>query len=132
MLDRLCAELTRSADVVGNDQLTLNNKLIQSLGSHRLQFGIIPIIVTTAKLHACRFNSADVSLDTGLLPDDATFEEVPYIRYRKSFDAVEWGELDSGATLETIERNRQRSILIVTAPHFPAWLRESNITPEWR
>ena len=123
MLDRICAELARSADAVAEQQLQVDEPLRTGPYQPPLPTLVIPVIVTTAQLQVCRFDPSAVSLKTGNIPDDAKFEEVPSVRYRKSFDTSHPPVLSPGATLGTLERHAQRTVLVVTASEFPRWLR---------
>jgi hypothetical protein len=116
----MCAELTRSADAVLEQQMNVGG------GFHKSQhWTAIPVIVTTARLQVCTFDPAIVSLTDGRLPaDGATWQEVPHARYRKSFDVL---PAASATTLGDLEKQAQRSVEIVTATHFVEWLEQFHI-----
>jgi hypothetical protein len=115
MLDRLCADLTRSADALLEQQSTVGG------GFHPSQSWVaIPVIVTTARLHVCRFDPGVVSLHDGLLPPSAgDWQEVPAVRYRKGFAAV---SAENATTLGGLEKAAQRTVAIVTGTHLVEWL----------
>jgi hypothetical protein len=121
MLDRISAELTKSADAVLDQQLVaLGVDQPRSALSGRGSWTAVPIIVTTAHLYVCRFDPAAVALHDGLLPENAgEWEQVPYMRYRKSFDAPARTEAED---LGVMERRSQRSVIIVNATHLIDWL----------
>ena len=115
MLDRLCADLTRSADALLEQQSGVGG------GFHPSQSWVaIPVIITTARLHVCRFDPGAVSLCDGLLPASAAdWQEVPAVRYRKSFTAI---STKDATTLNGLEKAAQRTVAIVTAFHLVDWL----------
>jgi hypothetical protein len=125
MLDRLCAELTRSSDALAGQQLDVDGGR-NSHGHIELRSGawiVAPVIVTTAKSHVCRFDPAVVPLATGLVPEGAAkWSEVPRVVYRKNFDAPSALEREF-ASVGALERDAQRSVTIVTATHLLEWLR---------
>jgi hypothetical protein len=132
MLDRICAELTRATDAISTQQMAINQSLNHLMPGHRLENVLIPVVVTTARLHVCRFNPGKVSLESGEIPEDGSvFEDVTHLRYRKSFDApsVRAAGPDRTTTLGELERHAQRTVLIVRANYFQQWLREFRIEP---
>jgi hypothetical protein len=114
MLDRICAELTRSADVIAQQQVAF---------AHGRDWVFVPVIITTARLHVCRFNPGDVPLDRGeILERKADIKAVTDVRYRKNFD-VPPSNWDAGS-LPAMEELAQRNVAVVTASHFPKWLED--------
>jgi hypothetical protein len=128
MLDRVCAELTRSTDAVIRQQLSVDgrrNKFNRIDIPDGRSWLAVPVIVTAAELHVCRFDPAIVPLIDGVIPDGAaTFEKVPSVRYRKSFD-VETS--NSAQNISELERHAQRTVSIVTATHLAEWLQSLNL-----
>ena len=125
MLDRLGAEVTRSADAIAGQLLEID-KLPAAKGytpATRAPHTVVPVIVTNARLHVCVFDPGAVPLRDGqLTADGGRFEQVQHVRYRKQLDAVipqadaaiedlrDWGAL------------AQRSLAIVQAEYLPTWL----------
>jgi hypothetical protein len=72
---------------------------------------VIPVLVTNADLLVARYDSSDVSLETGQLPSErpATWSRVPWIRFRKAFssDGTDVGE---------------RTVIVVRAAALAEWL----------
>jgi hypothetical protein len=134
MLDRICAELVRGADAVAGQQLLVEAPLRDSGPSQpELRNVVMPVIVTTATLYVCRFDPGAVSLETGMIPDDASIDPVEAIRYEKSFDTAHPPTLRVGDTLRTLEEHARRTVMIVTASAFPGWLRKVTIWASgWR
>jgi len=130
MLDRLAAELVRSAEAVAAQSWGLDS-LRQVRGYNApvpVVSGYLPVIVTTAQLRVCRFDPEVVPLDTGHLPaDGAEFEVVPYVRYRKSFDAPTIAHGDQRHDIGELEAAAQRSVVVVNALHFIDWLTQFEI-----
>lgn len=122
MLDRVCAELTSSADAILSQQLSVDGRSdLKNLMLRDARIWIaVPLIVTTAGLRVCRFDPGSVSTHTGEIPRGvARFEQVHEVRYRKSFDV----QPHEGATdIGDLERYSQRTVAIVNAAHLAEWL----------
>lgn len=115
MLDRICAELTRSADALLSQQLKVHGRgdLRNLILRDNAVWIAVPVIVTTASLSVCRFDPAAVSASSGeLQAKDARFEQIQAIRYRKSFDAP---QSTQGSELDELEPRAQRTLCIVGA-----------------
>jgi len=71
----------------------------------------LPVIVTNAKLFVAEYNTADVSLETGELPNHppATISSIKWVRFRKAFRT---GGRDAG----------HRTVLVVAATHLKTFL----------
>ena len=127
MLDRICAELTRSVDALLAQQLKVSGRHDMHdimLRDDTMWVGI-PVIVTTAELWIVRFDPNKVSLNAGEIdPTVATLERVHAIRYRKSFDAPQHPELDE---LSAVDAYTQRSVCVVAAEHLATWLDDFNL-----
>jgi hypothetical protein len=128
MLDRICAELTRSADAILAQQLSVNGRpyLPPLMLSDRRQWFALPLIVTTAELQVCRFDPSDVSVHTGEVDTSAAqLEQVNAVRYRKSFDVEPYADADS---IRMLEHYAQRTVCVVTAAHLVEWLENFSFT----
>jgi hypothetical protein len=127
MLDRICAELTRSVDALLAQQLKVGGRHDMNdimLGDSTTWVGI-PVIVTTAEIWVVRFDPNKVSLSAGEIdPNVAQVEQVQTIRYRKSFDAPQHPEVDK---LGALEAYAQRSVCVVTAEYLPVWLEDFSL-----
>jgi hypothetical protein len=53
-----------------------------------------------------------------------TLETVSFIRYQKSFGLAELPKLSPGDTLGTLGKHAERTVMIMNATAFPAWLRK--------
>ncbi len=130
MLDRICAELTRSTDAIIAQQRAIDGRTnrhhLLELPDER-KWVAMPVIVTTADLRVCRFDPAAVPLDIGEIPAGAAhLEQVPVMRYRKSFDVESQPGSDG---IGALEKYAQRTVSIVTATHLAKWLEEFNLQP---
>jgi hypothetical protein len=85
LLEKMIDELLQSLEAFALEEYRLN----QDSHFRRLY---VPVIVTNARLFTCTFDPANVSLETGEIPADANFEEVPCIRFRKTL----WSHIVSG------------------------------------
>ena len=128
ILDRLCAELTRSTDAITGQQLQISGRRNQ-LGFVELpelmEWVAIPVLVTTGVLQVCVFDPATVT--NGEIPSSsARFEQVNAVRYRKSFD-VHPGL--GASSLSDLERKAQRTVAIINEAYLRQWLRDFTIDP---
>ncbi len=78
MLERLCWSVIDSFWSLAHEEMCLLRGVTEATVIH------IPVIVTTASLEICRFDSANVDLKGGRLPSNVRFESVPFVRFRKS------------------------------------------------
>jgi hypothetical protein len=77
MLERVASELISATEALAREDQVL-----------RPELGIyFSIIVTTARLHVCMFDPNKIDVETGHIPDDALFHDVPYVRFRKQLSA---------------------------------------------
>jgi len=74
---------------------------------------------------AC-FNPDDISLTDGALPDRTVYEEVPYIRFQKSFSSrIE--ALGKERSLPGFFKEKERTVFVVNAGKFDEFMREWDI-----
>ncbi len=133
-IDRLCGELTRGTDALLGQLHSVrsrNNKFgRQEMPGDESAIGL-PVIVTTAKLMVCRFDPAIVGLDRGEIdPTSVTPFEVPFVRYRKSFDALIQNAPDPHQgvdSLESLHRYAERTVSIVGARYLVDWLSDLSV-----
>ena len=86
----------------------------------------VPVIVTTAKLNVCKFDPTAVSLGDGLV-GDASYEVVPWIRFRKAFlpdDLKSELENDFGE----VGLRSERTVLVVNAENLIPLLKIAEAT----
>lgn len=83
MLERLAGILLRSTECLAKADPRISKA--SPLGREGIY---IPLIVTTAELQVCRFDSASIGLHNGELAlEDARFEPVSCVRFRKSLSS---------------------------------------------
>jgi hypothetical protein len=123
MLERIADGLLQSLEAVAFEEMTL-------AGSTKLTRGFfVPIVVTAAKLNVARFDPSTTDIATGKLPD-AEFAEVPYIRFRKGLARVLAPPTGrSSIDLGGANREKERTIFVVTASHLQAFLSNWHIKP---
>jgi len=123
MLERLGATLLRSTEAIADEEFLvgMGNK------HHEIRF-YFPIVVTAANLLISRFDPGDVDLSSGKLPSDKVeFEETPFVRFRKQM----LGTLSEKqySSLEQVQKENERTLLIVQAKAFERLLNEWDIHP---
>jgi hypothetical protein len=119
LLERTASELIEATEALARQE----HELQKRYPSHHPQFQriYIPIIVTTAELIVSRFETGSISLTDGSLPDNAIFEEVPSVRFRKSLTTKLTSNQDS---IKKVHDDTQRTIFIVNARKFEEFLND--------
>jgi len=120
LLERIASQVLLSQDCL----------IIEELGfveRHRFptQLIYVPVIVTAAKLFICKVDPSKIDINSGTL-SDATFEEVPLVRFRKSLVS----DLSIGADpfdLHGSNRDRERTVFVINSNHFAAVLNQWRI-----
>lgn len=115
LLERIAAELLEASEAVADDFLQITE---QSTATHL----IIPVIVTTASLHVCRFDPGSTSLSSGELPADAHFQAVSFLRFRKTLAAAETPLEYEPAELRDLMHSAERTVFVITAEGLNEWL----------
>jgi hypothetical protein len=88
MLERVAAQVANSTYGLAVNE----SELLSQHYSGGIRF-YVNAIVTTASLQLCTFDPGDIDIATGDLGEEATFEEVPFIRFRKQLGALPQKEL---------------------------------------
>jgi hypothetical protein len=118
LLEKMIDELLQSLEAFAMEEHRLNQ------GS-TLQWLYMPVIVTSAKLFTCKFNAANVSLETGKVPDDACVEEVPFIRFRKTLWSHKASEQAEGlSTIRKLHLSRERTVWVVSGSSLNSFLEQ--------
>jgi hypothetical protein len=107
LLERLSSLLLRSLESLANEELTLAKQ-------ERTIHLYIPVIVTNATLYACHFNTSDISIESGKLPE-SNFEEVPFMRFRKNLSSTVKSTISFARNLGEINRENERTVLIINS-----------------
>lgn len=116
MLERIASILVSSTEGYASEEM----QRVQKEDVLRVYFGVI---VTTAKLKVCSFDSELISLATGEIAN-AEYREVPFLRFRK--------QLGSHRDMPTVELNprgyrkiataKERTVFIVNSERFSDFL----------
>jgi hypothetical protein len=128
MLERHAAALLSSLDALAIEELGLTAQHDNHLRIY------VPVIVTTARLSVCRFQIRDISLHDGKI-QEAEFENVPIIRFRKSLSTIVNGEF-SPEDLGSANRHKERTVLVINASSLTDVLvdlkpRKKSVYEEW-
>ena len=121
MLERIASDVVSSTEGFAFEEKALHLKDRVAL---RIYFNVI---VTTAKLEVCEFNPAHVSVQDGKV-QDASFKEVPYLRFRKQLTYHHEVPQDySVVGYREIARAKENTVFIVNAESFPDFLTEFEV-----
>ena len=78
----------------------------------------VPIIVTNATLHTCTFDPSQMDLGTGDIPENSTFKEHTFVRFRKAFrTGAGLNSREDGKHLEEIVEEGERTVFVVDSRH---------------
>jgi hypothetical protein len=106
LLERTAAELIEATEA-----LALQEKRLAPKGSD-LRRLYIPVIVTTAELIVSYFEPEFISLKDGSLPNNSLFENISYIRFRKSLTT----KISSDANdIKEMHIMTERTVFVVNA-----------------
>ena len=119
MLERIAGTLVESVEGLSNDVLQLD------LGNYKSRV-ILPVIVTNAALLIGQFDPTVVDKSSGEV-EDADFHEVPHLRFRKSLSMTSMPDDPDGARLRDLAAASERTVFVVNAAAFPAWLRALDV-----
>ncbi len=125
MLERISAELLDSVESFADMDTSFPKRSddfqVKITPGRAIYF---PVIVTNAELFAHLFYPRRIDLYKGEAgPDAGEFEKVPYIRFQKSV----FTRFPSGAspsTMREVNRDSQRTVFVVQAPHLPGFLKK--------
>lgn len=118
MLERIAFNLLNAVDSFALEELGIRTQ--QSKFGIRLYF---PLIVTTANLQTCEFETNQISLEDGTLPDDAgAFKTVPYIRFHKSL-TTSLSPNYNPPDVMSANKDKERTIFIVQAQELISFLK---------
>ncbi|MDO8847255.1 MAG: hypothetical protein Q7W51_02555 [Coriobacteriia bacterium] len=124
MLERVAAQVVESTAALAREEALLLEQ--QDSPTLRTYFNVI---ATTAKLEVCKFDPADVDLDTGTI-DAASSEEVQFIRFRKQLSPRPiLPERLSGWGFGTLARAKENTVLVVQASSFLDFIERIHLDP---
>lgn len=121
LIERSSAELVSATEALAMEDKSLSLDDREDL---KIYFNVI---VTTATLQVCRFNAQSISLKDGTL-EDANFEEVPYVRFRKQLNPVyEIPEIYQVAGHQDVAKAKENTVFVVNSSHLFEFLRDFEI-----
>jgi hypothetical protein len=116
MLERIASMLLRSVESLANEELEYTER------PDKEPCVYFPVIVTTAALHVCRVDPAKIDITTGQV-EDARFEQVPCIRFRKNFSSSISSPKPQKDLATTNQRN-ERTVFVVNSEKLREFLSE--------
>jgi len=134
MLERVAAQVANSTYGLAVNEA----ELLSQHYSGGIRF-YVNAIVTTASLQLCTFDPRDIDIATGDLGDEATFEEVPFIRFRKQLGALPQKELPKISDRRGIESfisDSESTVFVINSQHLEGFLSDFKISAmralQWR
>jgi len=119
ILERIASDLIEAVEALALQE----RKVLTSRSALRRIY--VPVIITTAELRVSFFEPSSISLCDGSLPEDAAFEIVPYIRFRKSLRSEIKSEHESNSgEWEVLDAHKasERIVFIVNAEKWSEFL----------
>lgn len=121
LIERAAAELVSSTE-----GLALEDKSLSSNNSSDLKM-YFNVIVTTATLLVCYLNSKLINIENGTI-DNAAFEEVPYLRFRKQLNPIyKIPQISSVESSQDIARAKENTVFVINSGHLVQFLKEFEI-----
>lgn len=117
LLERTVADLVQSVEALARQEM----ELIEHSGTPNFSRVYVPVLVTTARLFAASFDPATVTLQDGALPKDASFVEVPFIRFRKALSVL---SQPPAGDLKELNKATERTIFVVHAESVTPFLNQ--------
>lgn len=119
MLERAAATLIASTEALAKEE-------DQTLSTDYSNFRFYQsVIVTTATLQVCNVDVSKIDIASGEVPSDATFTEVPYVRFRKQLGAGAAAVIPATGRfgLDQIASKRESTVFVVNSAHFLDFVR---------
>lgn len=126
LLERMGRTLLASVEKTAVEELSLlppDKPTVALPGDYRIYF---PLIVTNAQLHICSFDISNVSLRDGRFVENAQFQAVPFVRFRKSL-ATRLTPEALPDSLNKANRDMTRTILVVNSDSLVSMLAGWNL-----
>lgn len=117
LLEKVGAQLVSSTEGLAWEEARQN---IQTRSSLRVYFNVV---VTTAKLKACIFDPALISVSDGTLKEPE-YVDVPYIRFRKQLATAAKPSALTGTGMHNFARAKENTVFVVNANSFIQFLSE--------
>lgn len=117
-LDRIASRLVRATECLAGDfqQMDRGGAAIEKIA-------FVPLILSVPKPAVAHVDPAAISIADGTLIPETAIETVDFVRFRKAFSASSILD-DPGPheTLRNVFEDRERSVLVMHAEHFSAYL----------
>lgn len=125
MLERIVGTLLLSVEGLSQE---MDMRMLTAAAQASQRSSIyIPVLVTNTPLVICRFDPTEVGLTSGVLEGNGgEFEPAPFVRFRKSLTTTSPSE-EVALSLQDANRESQRTVLVVHAPHLLEFLRQWSI-----
>jgi hypothetical protein len=121
ILEGLAGELLLSMEQLAIQETNLRRPYLEGRNHSSQHMLYLPVIVTTATLQTMNFNPSDIDIADGKITQ-STVSEVEFIRFRKNLASnVEYEKLRM-VTLKDLNRENERSVLVVQAETFISFL----------
>lgn len=118
MLERMSQPLLDSVEDFARQEMEIADR---SALRGKFFRGYVPVIMTNARLVACRYDPENVDLSTGKLPAGAAeYDEVPLVRFRK---ALARPQFQTAVSLEGLRSEAERTVLVVSTERIVELLR---------
>jgi hypothetical protein len=123
MVERVAAEVASATEAYAREDYGLRDP---SKSFTRIYANVI---LTTARLKLCAFDTHHISISTGTIAD-ASFKEVPYLRFRKqlSTEPVLNGVPESRQDASTMAQAKENTVFVVNADHLLEFLSEFEVS----
>ena len=111
LLERTAFDLIESVEALAWQE----RKLQEGNGGNLFLFErrYTPVIITTAELRVSFFDPSSISSHDGTLPNDTSFEVVPYIRFRKSLTSNFGSSI--GKSIQEAYQTSERTVFVVNS-----------------
>ena len=123
LLERIAGQVVAATNCVADRDIALLKRTPKEAISV-----YVPVIVTTAPLHVCRFDPSVVSLKDGLITK-SQFEEVPFVRFRKAFSTTARQLFPPPITLG-IGAENEPTVLVINAAHLISFFNKAAMMPK--
>lgn len=121
IIESLAGELLLSMEQLAIQETNLVRPQIEKLNLPHQRMLYLPVIVTTATLQTMNFNPSDIGIADGKVTQ-STVAEIEFIRFRKNLASTVDYERPTMYTLKDLNRENDRSVLIVQAESFIKFL----------
>jgi len=120
-LEEMSNDVLLSTEALAKVEMDLRGKL-QAKWKNKVY---VPVIVTTAELSRMVFSEKDIDKEFGTIATNkAEIEQIPYIRFTKSFITNLDKEYKENATLNDVYKENERTVFVVQAKFFVGFLKE--------